>query len=209
MLVKDLKIALLTALQTRIEKRGFKLQKSKERFAKRVAIGTWWFVLDFTVYENLHVKPAIGFRVDEVEERFHRTSGFERQYQADTPTLSLSVQGLMADASKFEYAIRDLSDVDAVAAQIEHDFNEIVVPYFECHAELSSIDAALNKNPERECVHYPMDYLRCAHGVIVARMIGRPDYADLVEVYRQKMAQISNGFYLPKFEALVTDLARH
>jgi len=208
MTIKSLKTALLTTLQPRMEKRSFKLQRSKERFAKRVSNGSLWFVLDFTIYENLHVKPAIAVRVDPVEDIFHRTSGFERQYQADTPTLTLSVQSLTADSSRFEYLIRDLSDVDTVATQIERDFSEIVVPYFECHSDLSGIDAALNGNPGGECIHYPMDYLRCAHGLIVARMVGRPNYRELVEVYGQRLAQVSNGFYLPKFEALVAELAK-
>lgn len=208
MAIKDLKTALLSALQPKLEKRGFKLQKGKERFARRVADGTWWFVLDFTVYESLHVKPAMGLRVDAVEDRFHQTSGFERQYQADTPTLSLSVQGFVGDSSKFEYLIRDLSDVDTVAAQLERDFDEIVLPYFEKHSALSMVDAALNDNPGEDCVHYAMDYLRCAHGLIVARMVGRPSYINLVEEYRRKLALISNGFYVPKFEALVADLAK-
>lgn len=208
MTIKDLKTALLSALQPKFEARGFKLQKSKERFVKRVPEGAWWFVLDFTVYECLHVKPAMGLRVNAIEDRFHQTSGFERQYQADTPTLSLSVQGLVADPSSFEYLIRDLSDVGAVAAQIERDFDQIVLPYFEDHSTLSKIDAALNQDPEQDCVHYAMDYLRCAHGLIVAQMVGRPNYTDLVEIYRQKLALISNGFYVLKFEALVADLAK-
>jgi hypothetical protein len=208
MTIKDLKTALLSALQPKLEQRGFKLQKSKERFAKRIAEVSWWFVLDFTVYESLHVKPAIGLRVDAIENKFHQTSGFERKYQADTPTLSLSLQGLVADPSRFEYVIRDLSDVDTAAAQLERDFDEIVFPYFEKYSALAMIDAALNENPGQDCVHYAMDYLRCAHGLIVAGIVGRPNYADLVGVYRQKLALISNGFYIPKFEALVADLAK-
>ncbi len=206
MKIKDMKIELLTALQPRMDKSGFKLQKSKERFAKRVESGAWWFVLDFTVYENLHVKPVIGLRVDAVENIFHRTSGFESKYQSDTPTLSLSVQGLVGDPSKFEYVLRGHDDVSGVAAQIEADFIGIVWPYLERHSELSEIDRTLNEHPEEECVHYSMDYLRCAHGVIVAQMVGRPKYSELVETYHRKLALISNGFYLPKFEALMADL---
>jgi len=206
MKIKSLKIELLTALQPRIEKSGFKLQKSKERFAKRVDSGAWWFVLDFTVYENLQVKPSIGLRVDAVENIFHRTSGFDIKYQSDTPTLSLSVQNLVGDPSRCEYVLRGLDDVSMVAAQIEADFHGIVSPYLERHSGLSEIDRALNENPEGECVHYAMDYLRSAHGVIVAKSVGRPKYPELVEIYRRKLALISNGFYLPKFEALVADL---
>ena len=62
MAIKDLKTAVLAALEPKFKKRGFKLQKSRERFAKRVADGPWWFVLDFTIYESLHVKPAMGLR---------------------------------------------------------------------------------------------------------------------------------------------------
>ena len=100
MTIRDLKTELLEVLKPRMERYGFRVQKSKERFARRVTTGNWWFVLDFTVYECLHVKPAIGLRVDIVEDVFHRTSGFERRYQADTPTLSLSVQNIGGDTAK-------------------------------------------------------------------------------------------------------------
>jgi hypothetical protein len=114
----------------------------------------------------------------------------------------------MADSSRFEYVIRSPSDIQAVAVQIESDFTEIAVPYFEGHSELKQIDAALNATPDGECVHYAMDYLRYTHGLIVARLIGRPDYLGLVDTYRRKLAHVSNGFYLPEFEALVSDLAK-
>lgn len=207
MSTKELKLQLLQALQPPLQDNGFKLQKSKEQFTRTKAGVKQHFVLDFTIYEHLHVKPAINLRVDSVEEIFHRSSGFEKQYQADTPTLSTSLQNLSGDTSKYEYVIRGVDDVYVIASQLERDFCEIVLPYLQRYSELRAVDEALNSDPEHDSVHYMMDYLRCAHGVIVACMIERPDYNDLVDLYRRRLALVSGGFYLPRFEALIADLA--
>lgn len=60
MTIRALKTELMAALKPEMGRYGFSLQKSKERFARRVPTGHWRFVLDFTVYEHLHVEPAIG-----------------------------------------------------------------------------------------------------------------------------------------------------
>lgn len=208
MTITVLKTELLTALKPRMAVHGFKLQKGKERFARREPLGSWWFVLDFTVYEHLRVKPAMALRVDEVEDIFHRTSGFEARYQADTPTLSLSLQSLAGTASGHEYEIGNLESVVTVGAALEADFNRHVLPYFQRHSTRAAIEETLNRNPEGDCAHYSMDYLRCAHGVILARMVARPDYDRLVEIYRKKLTAFANGFYVPKFDDLVIDMGR-
>jgi hypothetical protein len=209
MAFKDLKTALLLGLRPRLDRSGFKMQKAKEQFVRSVDVGRFYFLLDFAEYQALHVQPTVRVRVDAVEEVFHRTSGFEKKYQPDTPTIAVTLQNLARDPLTYEYVVGDPADVGVVIDQLESDFDKVALPYFERYSDLRMIDVALNENPEADSVHYLMDYLRCAHGLIVARMVGRPNYRDLVEVYRRKLAQISNGFYLPKFEALVADLEKY
>ncbi len=119
--------------------------------------------------------------MDLVEDVFHTTSGFENRDQSETPTLLLYLRNLVGDPAKFEYTIQDLADVVTVAAQLQRDLVEIVLPYFESHSNFAEIDAALNEDPEGGCGHYPSNYLRCAYGLIVAQKARRSNYAELVK----------------------------
>lgn len=52
-----------------------------------------------------------------------------------------------------------------------------------------------------------MTDVRCAHGLITAKLTGRPDYEELVRIYSERLRQTDKGFYLPKLQALIADLA--
>ena len=74
-------------------------------------------------------------------------------------------------------------------------------------ARLDQIDAELNDDPYRETPNRPMPWFRCATGIIVASLIGRPDYDALASAYTGILRDFSNGFYLPRFEALLRERA--
>ena len=40
----------------------------------------------------------------------------------------------------------------------------------------------------------------------MAKLTGRKNYDELVAVYRRTLEAFSDGFYLPRFEALLKDL---
>jgi hypothetical protein len=205
--IKELKRSLLACVQPAMDRHGFKLVKSKEWFVRTRPGFKDYFVLDFAEYGYLQVQPTIRLRVDQVEDIFHRTSGFEKKYQGETPTLAVMLQHLSGDPSLFEYQLHGTEQVAEVAAQLINDFEAVALSYFDTNGDLRRIDSLLNDEPDANCVHYLMEYLRCAHGLIVARLNNRQDYQALVEKYRQKMRQFSAGFYLPKLESLIADLS--
>lgn len=88
----ELKQALLAAMQPSMERHDFKLTKSKEWFVRKRERIKDFFLLDFAQYDQLQVQPTVRLRLDAVEDIFHRTSGFEKKYQGDTPTLAVTLQ---------------------------------------------------------------------------------------------------------------------
>jgi hypothetical protein len=81
--------------------------------------------------------------------------------------------------------------------------------YDEWYARLSlleGIDRELNDDPFRETPSRPMPWLRCSTGAIVSRLLERPGFPAVAAAYSQIMQTVSNGFYWPRFEALLRSL---
>lgn len=203
---RALKAALLEELRRPCEAAGFRYVRTKERFVRETPAARQAFAFDFAIYNWLDVAPGLSLRLQEVEAIFHRTSGFEKKYQAETATLSATLRSLAGDETTYSYRIASAADVTGVATRVEDDFQGIVLPYFAENASLSRVDELLNSDPEAPCRHNLNEYHRCAYGLIVGHLCHRKDYSRLVEVYRRKMATTNNGFFLPRLDALVNDL---
>jgi hypothetical protein len=146
-------------------------------------------------------------RVEVVEAVFHRTSGFAPKYRSGTATIGATVAGLMGGGVRAcEFRLSSESQIHAVAGQIADVFDEFALPYFEKWSSLEAIDAELNDEPAKQTIHRGAGWLRCSTGIIVAKLVGRPNYRQLAGFYHDVMAGVSKGFYLKRFEALLSSL---
>lgn len=98
-------------------------------------------------------------------------------------------------------------DLPAAVDTIVTMFKSVGLPYFEKYSNLLNIDNALNAAPDTPCEHRIMNYLRAATGVIVARLVGRKDYEELIVAYHNQMKRFAGGFYLSQYEKLLKVLA--
>ena len=108
----------------------------------------------------------------------------------------------------YVYPVKNDVDVQAAAEKLLELFDTKAVPYFERYGSLEAIDHLLNDLPKQETPHrgYPMP--RAASGLIVAKLVSRPNYLELLETYRSALAKLNGGFYLPQFEALAKSLEK-
>ena len=185
--------------------RGIPLVKSLHGFKLKQPGLKQAYYLEFIDHGNhFSVRPAVDIRIDEVERVFHRTSGFEKQYQSSTSTLSVSLWRLSEDLDQFRHDLGDVDHVPRIAALIESVFDTVAAPYFDKYSSVAAVDSLLNK--ELYSVHYIMPWVKCSNGLIAARLDQRLDYDDLAATYSKAMKRISEGFYSDRFEALVRDL---
>ncbi|GGA39973.1 hypothetical protein GCM10010981_31540 [Dyella nitratireducens] len=49
-------------------------------------------------------------------------------------------------------------------------------------------------------------WFRCSTGIIVAKLVERPNYEDLVSFHTGMMTKDNKGFYMKRFEALANSL---
>lgn len=193
--------AVFAALAEHLEPLGFSFDEKRNRFAR--SKGNRTEVFAFRVMNDRpghRISPTIGIRFEECEAIFHRSSGFERQYHEGTMTVGMDLE--------IEFSISRRSDVNNVVEELVRIFQQSAEPYFKSFTSIEDVDKALNDDPAKASEHAPNVWLRCSAGAIAARLAGRPEFAELAETYRKRVAKLSRGFYLSNFEKLLADLSR-
>lgn len=207
MAIESLRGRLLESVGLTLKPLGFRLQRSKARFARKRAeagITDYYYLIVLSGEHGDRISPQVGVRHEAVERIFHLTSGFEPQYQADTPTLGSDIWRLLGEESYIIMASEDHLP-DATAAVLAM-FEQHALPYYERFSDLKVVNEVLNDDPGGPCPHRIMDYLLAATGVIVAKLIRHAGYARLAATYREQMRTFAGGFYLARYEALVASL---
>ena len=197
----------LDALRPELEPLGFKLVKSKQCFTSGAGdlIDRFKIVI-LTDSLGYRLCPSVGIRFELVESIFHRTSGYCLEYQKDTSTLGVDLFAVYGKPG-YQLRLRDKSDIHSVSSRLMEIFRDRAAPYFVEYSTLDAVDSAVNGRPYERCVHRVMPILRCSTGAIVAKLVGRKDYDHLISIYRAALQKFAKGFYLPRFELLLADLA--
>jgi hypothetical protein len=200
--------ALVAALLPTMAARGFGWQARHEWFRRRV--GGVQHVLQLLSVDHppaVDIEPQLMVRHDLVERIFHRTSGYPPENQPDTPTVGGDLHQLVAGAPTRFVLVAD-GDARAAAQWLTGALPRLE-EYWARFSALPEIDRDLNDDPRRHPPNRPLPWLRCSTGLIVARLVQRPDYDQLEAEYRRQLAIDNNGFYLGRFAALADDLRRH
>lgn len=204
----QLRRAIFESIAAPLKRDGFELKVSKNTFIRKQDDGLDIFMLVCRDGKpGLRVQPEMGRRIHHVEQIFHKTSGFEPKFQKDTPTVGGAVGEIVYNHGRdCEFLVELESEVSSTSEQILKIFYTFALPYFEKYKSLTAIDAELNDKPTERTPNRAATWLRCATGVIVAKLTGRPDYEQLAKIYTDVMRRVGGGFYLERFLALVKSL---
>lgn len=149
----------------------------------------------------------MALRIERVEDIFHQTSRWDPKSQKETPTIGSEIGRILTGRSgDCEFLLDFSASIPRVATEIVEVFRKHALPYYEKFSSLREIDHALNDHPRHDTPHRIATWLRCATGLIVARLVGRPDYQRLVRIYTSQLRWCDKGFYLSRFLDLVKSL---
>ncbi len=205
--MKEIQQQLIEQISTVLEQYRFRYIACRELFVNTVGEKSFRFqVRCLRAKGGLLIEPAVGVRIEVVEKIFHRTSGFEPEYQQWTPTLGAEIWRLEGDPTAFQYPLTRTEDIAGVAKHLITDFQTKALDYYTEYSSLQSIDQVLNHNPSEKTPHRMMEWLRASTGLIVARLVDRRNYNELTNVYLKTLHKLDRGFYLPQFTALIKDL---
>lgn len=158
-------------------------------------------------HERLTCTPDVGVRSERIEEVFHRTSEFSPTDALNTATLGVNLK-LLTRSSKYDVVVSSAEDVHDAIQKLVQAFREVAIPYFSQFGSLKGIDAALNGSPSERCIHMINERARCSKGLIVAKLLHRPDYAELQQIYKERVARSGRITYERYFVPLMNDLDR-
>jgi hypothetical protein len=206
--LSKLKAAMFASLREVLSGEGFKLKAEKDCFVRaHKGHADIFRLVCLSGLPGWRVQPNVAIRIERVENIFHRTSGFEAMYQTDTPTIGGAVGNIKGgDNLTCEFVLENPAEVPKLTGAIMAIFHQFAIPYFDKFSTLAAIDAELNSRPRERTPNRALPWLRCSTGIIVARLIGRPDYDTLAKTYSEILTRTNKGFYLKRFEALLESL---
>lgn len=199
---------MLLRLQPAFQTRGFTLDAHKNWFRRERGEVVHIYQLVFLDYLPIvEISPELAVRHELVEAIFHKTSGFAPAYRRDTPTVGGALAEISGDAS-YRLSVQTQGDISFAASKLLSTL-DLAEAYFTRFSSLEAIDRELNDQPGRETPNRPMPWYRCSTGLIVARLVQRANYGELLKIYEEQMKAFSGGFYWSRFESLAQYLRTH
>lgn len=196
----DTRATVVAACATCLEPHGYKLVKSRDAFEKLSSAERRGVYIMFVAskHENYMVRVWCGVRNNEIEERFHRTSGVDKKYRAHYTTINL-------DCGEYWYLNSEKAISEAVA-NARRFITETAIPFLEKEYSVRDYCTMLNTNPRGICPYHGNAENRCHYGLIAAKLAADPGYKGLKAAYADYLQATNNGFYYSRFEKLIADL---
>lgn len=203
---QTLKRQVFEAIRQDLADEGFKSIVAKGIFTRRNAgIAHVFQLVTHTFRPGWAIHPEVGIRIDVIEDIFHEVSGTPPEYQKNSITVGNAVGSiLLGDRRKYEFDLIEEAHLAPAIQGMREAFHEFAVPFFKKNGSIEAIDALLNADPgARRGVLGPGAY-GIMRAVIVAKLLNRSDYDSLASVYSKQIEPISGGFYVGKFQTLLS-----
>jgi hypothetical protein len=218
--MSELSMVLVKAVEAELKPLGFKLAKGKKPRARRAPSSISaafvravdkrkriekYHLMVINEWPGYRICPSVSVRFEEVEGIFHRTSGYDSEQQEDSSTVGIDLWRVFG-RNEYQIPLKDEADLATATSRVLAIFHEKAEPYFTQFSTLATVDSAINDQPGDDCVHRDALWVRCSTGLIVAKLVGRKNYDQLVSIYLDMVRSKSN-FCLARFELLLSDLA--
>jgi len=180
---------LLQNLSAKLMPYSYNLVRRMDWFERREKVRSM-FRLDFYGSQSrpssYSVAPSLAIRINEVEDIFHRFSGFDLKYQRDTPTVWTALDKLLRNGKSFEYSLPTVAHIQLAEQKLFSVFMDHGRSFFQHNSSLVAVNQLLNSNPEEEDSIYCIPEHRYFRGVITAKLANDHTYKQIsVEYHRQ------------------------
>lgn len=195
------------------ENEGFKLKKSENSFEKNNGNGCLFkfkCLFHKRSYETA-IEILINIIHSETEKIYRKVTKFDTEGTIGNQLFTIinNPDGEM----KSHYKEKDVFTVSNEDEMIEavkltkKYFFEVANPYYLKYGSLESIDKILNEDIDKMSVHCVPWRFRGPKGIIVAKLVKRSNYDELVKVYSKKMEK-TNPEDKKRFRLIVDYLAK-
>lgn len=204
---RELRQALLNALYGQLSPIGFALNRGEASFKRRNKEGWHEFQLIFLSRRpGWDIKLGLMIRKNIVENLYHKASYFEPKYHKTTPTIGISVENYIDDGNEYCYSLYTISDITKCYFEISKVFSDIAEPFFARFDKIENIEKEVNIESRKSIFTGPK--YEGNVGIILAKLVKNPNYEQLKTKYQNYYEWLSNGFYLPEYNAVVEELKK-
>jgi hypothetical protein len=197
---------ILARLVDPMEKHGFSLLKSRLRFQGPAS--DFRALFDVAVHDVVagsEFRPQVGIRAEEVENIVNRAAQTASATARHSATLGEYVGVVYGEPTRWRAAVKTEDQLDGAVALMLEALTQRAVPFYEKYSNLRAIDAHVNGNPNAPALLCPADLRRAEAGVVVARLLGRVDLAELIDAHRRQLKHLYRRD-VPDFEDFLTRL---
>jgi len=201
-----LKLTVIQTIETQLMSFGFSYVNKHGWFHRKREYGVDYYVPIFVDIGNgYEVTLTAALHINRIEDLFHKTSGIDKKAQKDFFTLGIDFWRLYG-REKYVFRVSDEPSAATAGRELKNIFEEHAVAFYDRFSDVARIDEALNSAPQEPCIYRLMPWLRASTGVISSKLSAQGNYDGLVSVYREQMKSLADGFYLPRFDSLITSL---
>ena len=206
----ELKGYVVARLAQRLIPSGFVWVRTWNQFRKPTQEGFINFVLSMSDYDDgFMLEGHCGVRINHIEDAVFAFTRGLKSFQPQSHTLICSTAKLEeVPIQRFLIASEQQAD-DAIRA-LGETLEEHAESFWADFTQLKNLDALFNAPDARTrqlVTNLPQAYLR---GLVVAHLLERSDFEDLVDKQRTRMEDAhANPLLMRGFEDLVTELRGH
>jgi hypothetical protein len=202
---KNLKITLLQALNEDISKYGFVLRKSQNEFFQKCDVGENRFEITFYTKYLLSVTCATSIRCSIIQDIYCnilQSQGYVRRYH----TFYSMMQDHPNFRGSFEFIIDKEENISEPQRNILKYFQTVSLDFYRRYDSLEKIFQLYSGYTTKEETLVRQNASWYDKTLILAKVLGKKEYPELVKEYREKVKHWDQGIYLPTFEKVVSAL---
>ncbi len=146
------------------------------------------------------------FRVEAAEAIFQQFVEVDPEFRQVTETCGVALNRLVPSVGE-EIVVKNKRSLQKALSELIPALEQAVLPFLDSHQDLQSIDRLLNGSTREWFAHtYGPD--SSMNSVIVARLVGNPDWEQLVSTHRERLiGRVSDDSHA-RYERLVQHLAQ-
>lgn len=188
---------------------GFRYVKSREAYVRKFGKGLQLLSLRALEVSGVpRVEVSVAVRFDEVEATYHRVLQTPAKYTKLTNTLWIPADALSGwPLEDCHLRLCEQPDVERASERVLTFVERFAEQYWSKHESLAEASAELNTRPENLTPHCAPP-ARAFYGLIVARLLGKPRWDELVAEHRDATSKIDRGFHDERLDRLIVELER-
>jgi hypothetical protein len=163
--------------------RGFK-KNDKESLIRKTNLGFDKISILVSSYSPIYiVRFVLNTRFDELELIMNSFRDMNPKFINKTPSFMVR-QELLIKKDRYEYHIETEKDIKDMGSDFEKFMNDHGWSFFEKYNDLEAIHVDVNSSPKEPCLLYNDKCSRAMYGVLVAKILNKTEFDQLVVEYR-------------------------